>query len=943
MDPELYALIQATKAEPQTAGVSFGRSTQTDSYTHMTMWGPHHRWTIRPDQMATFWRRYCELVDEGRPIVGAPVGWSMAERPQEQMPVICEGMLRFQSFDIHEAYGNDFILAVISCYQAAMNELLQITDSNIELICCVLESERMWEEPADPKNNEPATMAHQFRLQFPYCKTSVVIQNQILRPRVIQLLRERNVIARLPQQPINDWDTIINPRAITEPLTMYRSTAVQNRPRMEFRYIYGPISEEEIELGSAPTQELHDVFQPHNHNHVQQGLVSVSTFSDEYPVERWIPMFLSVHYWMLMTLPREGLVKQLRLESPASFRVTSSSSQDQEGETDLELAERLMGMFLPHRLERKPYWLEVGRALHNIAKGEDEGLALWLRWSLQHPELTGPGATQERLAARTEECRNMYPVFRDSYVTLKTLAWYAREDSREEYEEWHQAWCVPVMEKSISCLHTDVARALFRVYWLEFTCTSIDKSATWYHFENHRWCKTDGGVILRQALSSDFLKRYEVMRTELSRRIHETDEPGIKANGELMIKKMGNLIDRLKQVSFKGNIMREVAECFYDKNFDKFVDANECIIGTTNGILEVCDDIAMFRKGKPEDFISKCTSIPYRLDLNYESPLVRRLWTWLTQVFRDSQLLHHFLKISASGLRGRNSDKLFPIWTGEGDNSKSMIVKLFEIAFGSYCIKFPTALLTGRRTQSSSPMPEVARSKATRWAFLQEPDDEEEIKGGLLKELTGGDSFFARMLHDNGGEVEAFFKLVLMCNKPPAVPTGGKAVKNRLRIVPFLSTWVSNPPPSPVEQMAQGKFKKDPFFEKQIPELAQAFLWLLVEYYPIYIREGLEDPPIVKDATDKYWAENDIYAQFATECIRPALIKSMTGEDLRDPNSKMSLSDVYREFKQWHRSNRPNSKIPERPIVRNELIQRWGPLHGESWHGIKAADHLAMI
>ena len=206
----------------------------------------------------------------------------------------------------------------------------------------------------------------------------------------------------------------------------------------------------------------------------------------------------------------------------------------------------------------------------------------------------------------------------------------------------------------------------------------------------------------------------------------------------------------------------------------------------------------------------------------------------MRQVFTDDGLRDYFLKMSASCLKGRNSDKVFPIWTGEGNNSKSMIVKLFEACFGTYCIKFPTSVITGKRTQSSAPMPEMARAKSTRAAIIQEPDDDEVIRGGMLKELTGGDSFFARALHENGGDVQAMFKLILMCNKIPPIPTGGKAVKNRTRILPFMSTWVTNAPESEEEQFQRRLFKMDPFFEKQIPNLAKAFMWVLVRYdYPL--------------------------------------------------------------------------------------------------------------
>src|SRR5438309_10388415 len=91
MDPELYALIQATKTENPANNLSLARPA-SDPYTHMSLWGPHHRWTIRTDQMATFWRGYCDLVDDTQTnITRQGYGrWSLAERPQDNMPVVGE-------------------------------------------------------------------------------------------------------------------------------------------------------------------------------------------------------------------------------------------------------------------------------------------------------------------------------------------------------------------------------------------------------------------------------------------------------------------------------------------------------------------------------------------------------------------------------------------------------------------------------------------------------------------------------------------------------------------------------------------------------------------------------------------------------------------------------------------------------------------------------------
>src|SRR5690606_1722159 len=150
-------------------------------------------------------------------------------------------------------------------------------------------------------------------------------------------------------------------------------------------------------------------------------------------------------------------------------------------------------------------------------------------------------------------------------------------------------------------------------------------------------------------------------------------------------------------------------------------------------------------------------------------------------------MLHHFLKFCASCLRGGNNDKIFPIWTGDGDNSKSMMVKLFESTFGEYCLKFPVQMLSEKAANSGGPTPQLARAKGSRIAFLDEPEDDVTLNKGIIKRFTGGDSFFARLLQDNGGDIKSTFKMILTCNKVPVITNPDPAIKKRVTLFPYES------------------------------------------------------------------------------------------------------------------------------------------------------------
>lgn len=969
MEPELRDLLRAVATDPV-----------GDSHTHVSLYGPYARWTVRPHNQTEFWTRYCDLVDRktngNGDIPPEPfANLCLAERPQEVMPQIAKFTFRFHADttdDDWEPYDDEFLHWLCHTYQSVLAEYFVITtDTRMELVTTVLESSTHWYE--EDHETGQRFMIMEVRLQFPYGRIDPGMQTRLVRPRVIQLLRNNNIMAKMQRQPIGDWEQIISANIVNDPVVMYGSTAIQGQPKLTLTHIWPYISREMLEGGLQPEElSLEDSFVPQNHVHVQQQTVSSEIFEDdEHELDYWLPMFLSLGYWPTVLLPKQEVkdggrfTTQLRLlntqqEPQRTFGMSHNRQQEQTDESDMELSERMIPLISQQRFLREAFWLDIGKSLYVSDEGGDNGLLSWTRhterslislipWNRQVDRVSTDinnvpefirggivvnrtqGITQEELVTTIAEvCRNLYYTFANSSITVKTLAWYAREDSPERYANWHRDWCMASMEQALSCLHTDVAIALNRVYWLDFVYCPIGKGK-WFRFKNHRWHEVNQGIELRRAISSDFMKRFEAARMVLSRQIHDSTDEAFKANGEITMKKITTLIGKLKTVAFKSSIMTEACEHFNNDRFVNLLDTNAEMLGVTNGVLEVLNRQILFRHAKPEDYISMCTNIPYHANFSWQHPLVVECMKWFGQVFTDRALLHHFLKFSASCLKGRNSDKIFPIFTGEGDNSKSMIVKLLEATFNSYCIKFDISNITGRNNNASGPTPQLARAKATRLALVDEPEDDVPMHKGVIKRWVGGDSFFARMLQDNGGDVQVTFKLGLICNKVPIIPNADKAIKNRVRLFPFLSVWVDDPPEDEAEQYRQRRFKKDPFFERRIPILAPAFLWIMTQYYPYYATEGLQDPQIVTETTEAYWRDNDVYAQFAADTIQEVYTEA--GD--RDAGARVTLSEIYSEFKVWFRDAFPGNKVPERSIVRTELSSRWGRMHGNAWHGIR--------
>ena len=218
MDPELRDLLRTLAVDQN-----------NESHTHVTTYGPHARWLIRAENQETFWMRYCDLVyrkahgrDNVQPDPLAAI--CLAEKPQEAMPVISKLTFRFQIDEADdgnwEPYDDDFLQWICQTYQNVILESFQIrTPTQIELVVVVMESESHWYE--EDRDTGLKYLVMEVRLQFPYSRIDVGMQNRIIRPRVIQQLRKNHILAKLQRQAIGDWEQIISSVVINEPVMMY--------------------------------------------------------------------------------------------------------------------------------------------------------------------------------------------------------------------------------------------------------------------------------------------------------------------------------------------------------------------------------------------------------------------------------------------------------------------------------------------------------------------------------------------------------------------------------------------------------------------------------------------------------------------------------------------------------------------------------------------------
>ena len=963
MPTEIENLIAESTCRSEESEHSFTTTTGVKSIFHVK-------------NVCNFWKKYSELVTEDEEQSGNDPydrvhNLNIAEvLTKKTSPVVSTMFFKFNlnkdEIDNTNLFDEDFIKALVYSYQRAMAEILNISSDMNEFISVVLET------PIWTCKNLSCFI---IELRFPYCIVDKTIQKTKLRAEIINNLRRNNVISYLPTQPNEDWEQIIQ-----EPLNvlpLYRSSNDRSIPVHILRNIYSVMSN----IDEDSSIELHEVFDPMKHSYIRDQEVEDDFFENEEGVidsDKWMPLFLSAYY-----CNKIATIKKRK--SPENHSNTEYINN--EILTDIDLAKIFLDMVHVSEFEEKEHiWQDMGKVLYKITKGSDEGLELFIHYSEKKPTknnnsiktvnspkkskninspktnsppnkrpkiVNSPKNQDEKKVKNQDEkkykphdkdrCKEIWPTFKlGNNLTIKTLAWMARQNNPTEYNEWHSTkWVDPAANECLNDLtEDDMAEFVYRFFWLDFLCTNIKSGVWWYYTqETHRWVPMDSAFKLGNGISKQIIPELEKLRTKKSDAIHrlgtarETDHE--KKGMETDMNKINGLIKKFKTKNPRDKVISFCKEKFYLENFKNIANKGGLCTAWQNCVVEICGDYAIPRLGKPEDFLTKCGSVQYRRDFRWENETVVKCVNYIEQVFPDPELSHYALKDFASYLRKNNSEKIFRVWTGEGNNSKSMLVKLMQLWLGDLCIDLPDWVYTGGKKGGGGPSPELAQAEFAHLAITCEPDDGNDLSAGGIKRATGGDRFFGRMCNQDGGSIELTHKAIYMCNSIPNIPNVDKATKNRFGILPFFSTWVKGAPKDPEEQRRTRTFEMNEFFENELPNMAEAIFWIAVQYYSIYRKEGLIRPQIVIDYTTQHWRDNDPYESFIGEKMKQIKIK----DDVKLTNkNSITSTDLYPHFKQFFKIQYPQSQIPAHPQFRTQMIQRIGKQTDRRWQGWKIID-----
>lgn len=572
-------------------------------------------------------------------------------------------------------------------------------------------------------------------------------------------------------------------------------------------------------------------------------------------------------------------------------------------------------------------WIRVGWALKNTS---NRLLIVWIAFSARSttfsysdiPDLCNQWAKFER---------------KNSCVTNRSIIYWAMHDNSDGAVCVRKNTISYYLDQTINsitlnnlnnpnknakgCGDYDIAVVLHQMFKDEYVCSDIGHGI-WYQFRSHRWRKIDSGTYLRRAISNELRDLYENRASELQNYAATLDQEDEKYKHITeRVKTILKIIMRLGNTSDKKNIMQEARDLFYDNEFHNRLDSKPYLLCCKNGVLDFKE--RTFRKGLPEDYLTKCTNTNYMpLTSSKHTGIVDEIHDFMNKLFPDPELREYMWDHCAEVLIGMPSiNQTLNNYVGFGQNGKSVFTDLMSQTLGEYKVGGPMSLITQPRTRVGGLSPEIVALQGARYVVLQEPSKSDVINDGPMKELVSGvEPISARAPYML--EMVTFVpqcKIIVCANELMGVKTRDHGTWRRIRVVPFVSLFTENPVQGDAEKPYQ--FKLDRNLKDRFPIWRETFLSMLAER--AFITQGaVKDCAAVLAASNEYRERQDYLSEF----IRDKVVR-IAGSTIR----KANLSD---EFRLWYNVNL-GGRPPSPKDLHDVMDKQFGKNKGGVWSGVK--------
>lgn len=354
------------------------------------------------------------------------------------------------------------------------------------------------------------------------------------------------------------------------------------------------------------------------------------------------------------------------------------------------------------------------------------------------------------------------------------------------------------------------------------------------------------------------------------------------------------------------------------------LDLNKNVLGCANGAIDLTNGKLL--KANRLDRITIST------DVNYvpaaKCPIFEQ--TVKDAFYDDVDMVQFFQRLMGYTLLGDPSEDIIIIPYGTGSNGKSTILGAIRDAMGGHAVTSGNETFMGTAgSNAGAPRDDVLRLRGRRFVYVTEPDEDKELREGLIKSMTGGEEMTARTAYSSTYvQFTPTWTVILPTNHKPIIKGDDFGIWRRIMLVPFLRNFSTD---TTIE-------KDNARSDKLALELEGILTWLAhgaLEYQ----KKGLNPPPEIEAARDEYKKDMDLLAEWIEECCD-------IGQECVATNNELWASwrlfaEARGELRFISNARTLNKKLEARTFV--QRVKNSGGIRGRGLRGISVKDDFEVV
>ena len=272
--------------------------------------------------------------------------------------------------------------------------------------------------------------------------------------------------------------------------------------------------------------------------------------------------------------------------------------------------------------------------------------------------------------------------------------------------------------------------------------------------------------------------------------------------------------------------------------------------------------------------------------------------------FDDAEMVVFFRRALGYSLLANPREELIFVPFGNGANGKSKIFEAVASALGDYAktASAETLLDSGSfGAMGGAAREDLVRLRGTRFLNVAEPEEGSVLREALVKGMTGGDTITARAPYAKSSiEIKPTWCTWMPTNHKPIIKGNDDGIWRRICLIPFTRNFKTDP-----------HIKADLQLSEKLRAEAAGILTYLVNAAREYLRDGLQRPTKVRDASAAYRKDMDLLSVWIDECC-----------DL-GPEFEATADQLWRSWQSFSADHGVDKYISSSPLLGRKLDQRF--------------------